>query len=168
MRLVDCHATAGKLPRGAIYIGRPMPGLDGSPLANPYIAASCAPKPCTHAVVVPDDAMVERYKRHLTQHVVKGFGELAALRKLQRGSTLACWCVDRDAGLVGSNRPEAETPCHGDVIFTVWTALEQMRWRVEIVSFTADLDRANKAWSDLYQRAFGEPMRWRGSREDCT
>lgn len=166
MRLFDCHATGGKVPRGAVYIGRAAPGLERSPLANPYIAKSRAPQPCLHAVVVPDDAVLERFKRRITLHIVQGFRELDALRQLRRTSTLACWCADRDAGLVVRNGVDAESPCHGDVIFTVWLALERIGWRVEVVNFLVDADRANAAWRELYRRAFGEPMQWRGSRED--
>lgn len=167
MRIVDLHYCVRKRPpAGAMHIGRATKGLRASVLANPYIPESIAPKPCKHAVALPDDRVLERYGRHLTMNVVKeGFHELGALRELRSSSVLACWCVEREAVLVGRGRKPPEKPCHGDVVYTVWAALERRGWQLQLVDFQRDLDRANAAWSELYEQAFGEPMRW-GSREE--
>lgn len=160
MMLSNCSALRGACPRGAVYIGRATPKLQASPLANPYIAESRAPERCVNAVKVPDDAVLERYRRRLTCDVVKGFPALVALKRLHASSRVACWCTEREAVLVGAGRPSPAVPCHGDVIFTVWQALEGLGWKVSTVSFLTDYSGANKAWAELYELAFGEPMVW--------
>jgi hypothetical protein len=166
VKLIDCRGYPRQhAPAHATYIGRGTRGNLRSPLANPYVPESAGPN--FHAVAVPDHKVLEYCRRHLTRNVVQGFPELRALKQLTLGSTLACWCADREAGLVGGGRPEAAIPCHGDVVFTVWCALRRRLWRVEVFDFIADPIGANKAWRELYEDAFGEPMRW-GTREDCN
>lgn len=160
MRLVNCSAYGGRRPPGSIYIGRATPFLPRSPLANPFIAASRVTGECMHAVKVPDESVLERFRRQLTCDIVKHFAVLDALRELGRDVTLACWCVDREAVLVGAGRAQPKTPCHGDVIFTVWTALDMLDWDVPAVCFGTDFAGANRAWAELYRRAFGERMLW--------
>ncbi len=158
MKLIDCRGR--ELPEGAVYIGRKMPGFRRSRLANPFTAKSRAPKRCTGAVVVPDKSVLERYRRHLTSAVIEGFVQLAALRELGRDATLSCWCAEREAVRVGLGHPEPATPCHGDVIFTVWLMLERLDWKVSRVSFQEDYAGASRAWAELYERAFGVPLLW--------
>ncbi len=166
MKLLDLHyCVRQRPPRGATYIGRAMQGLRRAPLANPYIPKSKAPKPCNNAVSVPDDRVLEYFRRRLTLNVVQGFAELGALRELRADSAIGCWCADREAVLVGRGRPVPEHPCHGDVVFTVWLALDRRGWQLSPVDFLHDYDAANAAWRELYEQAFDEPMQW-GSREE--
>jgi len=162
VKLIKIEGSARKLPRNAVYIGRAAPGQPRSALANPFIAKSRAPKVCHTALIVPDESVLERYRRHLCMRTVEHFAELEALRGLTSRSTLACWCVSRPAKIVGAGHLQPDPACHGDVIFTVWTALERLNWDVPKVDFQRDMDAANAAWSRLYLAAFGEPMTWGG------
>lgn len=183
MKIIDCrYCVRRRPPRGSVYIGRAMGKLERSPLANPFVPRSST-KSSDTAIVVPDEVVLDRYARHLIRNVAQGFAELRALRDLGKTSRLACWCADRDASLVGAGRPQPDTPCHGDVVFTVWAALERLHWRVDVldrrperrriiwdpaagrlVDPVEDLDAANAVIGELYKQSFGEPMAW-GSRE---
>jgi hypothetical protein len=94
----------GRIPDGAVYIGRPAPGLRGSPYANPYrrgdtIIPATAPhgdrvRSAAHAV-----ALFREDLREAPELVARARRDLA-------GRDLACWCR------VGA-------PCHGDVLLSV-------------------------------------------------
>lgn len=177
MRIVNCRYAGGKPPRGSVYIGRAMGGacpLEASPLANPYIPRSRATKKCMHGVVVDDGVVLDRYARRLTSDLVQGFPALGVLRLLREYSRLACWCDERPAVLFGQDEQPPLVPCHGDVIWTVWLALERLGWSIEAtdrrdrvitwdverVVDSRDYDAYHAVWYRLYEEAFGEPMRW--------
>lgn len=182
MMLTNCrYHVRGRLPGGCFYIGRQMGGrnpMRASPLANPYAPRSRGVN--KNAVVVDDELVLEYFARHLTGQVVRGGAELLALGRLREHTTLACWCCDRRAVLVGPRRKVPETPCHGDVVFSVWSALDRLGWAVEAVdnrerTITWDVERTISPLEDLdaynairrrvYEEAFGAPLRW-GRRSD--
>lgn len=89
----------GRVPDGAVYVGRPAPGLAGSPYANRHRAGTCRACGQQH-----DRAgAVIAYARDLAsrQDLVAG-----ARRDLV-GVDLACWCrLDT-------------SPCHAEVLLLV-------------------------------------------------
>jgi hypothetical protein len=184
VKLVDCHEHGNRPPPGSIYIGRRMPGIEASPLANPYVPKSTAPKPCLWAVTVPDRSVLERYRRRLTQSVVEGaYREqhggpaFVELHRLTSRATLACWCASREAALVGPASPHVEKPCHGDIVATLWRTLEDRGWDMPWVIWDQPVIRGvevrgrallpfevvDRTRAKLYELAFGEPLTW-GSR----
>jgi hypothetical protein len=85
----------GRVPAGAIYVGRPAPGLPGSRYANPHKLGHCRACEHQHTAI----GVIAAYGHHLDQHpdlVATARAELA-------GRDLACWC-----------RPTV--PCHVDVL----------------------------------------------------
>lgn len=75
----------GRVPAGAVYVGRAAPGLPASPFANPYTVRRYG-----------HDALA-LYRRHLDAHpelIERARQELA-------GRDLACWC-------------RLDQPCHAD------------------------------------------------------
>jgi hypothetical protein len=130
MHLVNCRDHGRRPPPGAVYIGRAMPGIAESPLANPYTAAPKTKRKRTRdpwTVEVPRDKVLEYFRRRLTGDVVAGaYRErdggpvLRELHRLTAGSRLACWCTARPAVRVGPGQPQVERACHGDVIFSAW------------------------------------------------
>lgn len=86
----------GRVPAGAIYVGRAAPGLPASPYANPHKVGACR-----HCSAEHDPAgAVDAYTRHLTQRP----DLVAAARRDLAGRDLACWCRHPDQ------------PCHADVL----------------------------------------------------
>jgi hypothetical protein len=80
----------GRVPDGAIYIGRAAPGLAASKYANPF-----------KVKVYGAEAAVEMYRQHLDAHP-----ELAeAARQDLADRDAACWCPEPAAG-----EPDL---CHG-------------------------------------------------------
>ncbi|WP_283138885.1 DUF4326 domain-containing protein [Rhizohabitans arisaemae] len=83
----------GRVPEGAIYVGRAAPGLKASPFHNVF-------RPGKEA---KDRAeAVEMYRQYLANDpelVARARTELA-------GHDLACWC-------------SLDHPCHGDVLLAV-------------------------------------------------
>jgi hypothetical protein len=78
----------GQIPDGAIYVGRPAPGLRKSPYANPF-------KIGRDAVDAAD--AVRLYRQWLPgTDLYRDLSELA-------GHDLACWC-------------QLDQPCHADVL----------------------------------------------------
>jgi len=89
----------GRVPAGAVYVGRAAPGLRASRCANPHRAGAC--RRCGHE---HDQAgAVTAYAVDLDRHPEL----VAAARRELAGVDLACWCRT-DAG-----------PCHGDVLVLV-------------------------------------------------
>lgn len=91
----------GNVPAGAVYVGRPAPGLPGSPWANPHRVGRCPT--CSVVLVVEHDQAdaVSAYARDLGsdhERAARARAELA-------GRDLACWC--------------RTGPCHADVLLTV-------------------------------------------------
>jgi hypothetical protein len=94
----------GRVPRGAVYVGRAAPGIPASKYANPHRPADrchvtgglCPACKLRHAdpasAVAAYDADIDQ-----TPHL------LAVIRAELAGRNLACWCP------VG-------TPCHRDVL----------------------------------------------------
>ncbi|WP_327047272.1 DUF4326 domain-containing protein [Microbispora sp. NBC_01189] len=90
----------GRVPEGAVYVGRAAPGLRRSPFANPHTVGKFC-RECG-GQVHDQAAAVEAYRRHLRKRpelVERARAELA-------GRNLACWC-----------RPGE--PCHVDVLLAV-------------------------------------------------
>lgn len=92
-----------EVPAGVVYLGRPAPGLAGSPLANPHRVG----RPCLVCVDVthtPVDAVIA-YGEHLASRP-----DLVDLirREYTTDTVFACWC-----------RPES--PCHVDVVRALLT-----------------------------------------------
>jgi hypothetical protein len=85
----------GRVPAGAVYVGRPAPGLPGSRFANPHKVGACRVCRVRH-----DQAgAVAAYAEDLDGDLVL----LAAVREELAGRDLACWC-----------RPGL--PCHATVL----------------------------------------------------
>jgi hypothetical protein len=166
MDLVDCREHRGRPPHGAVYIGRAMGKLEASPLANPYAPKSAAKS--KWVVPVPDDQVLEYFKRRFLQRIVEsvytqGTGpEFEALQLLGPGSKLACWCTSRPAIPLGPGAPQVAVPCHGDVIFTVWRALVRLGWDVPFVirGLRYPFQIFERSRAALYEECFGEPIRW--------
>jgi uncharacterized protein DUF4326 len=81
----------GRVPDGAIYVGRAAPGLRASPFANPFSVKTYG-----------RDEAIRRYRDRLLGDpdlLDRARGELA-------GKDLACWC-----------RPDDQ--CHADVLIEV-------------------------------------------------
>ncbi|RCG19082.1 DUF4326 domain-containing protein [Sphaerisporangium album] len=83
----------GRVPDGAVYIGRAAPGLPRSVFANPHpVDKPC--RPCG-GLVHDRPGAVEAYRAGLTP-------ELVARARVEIGDAdVACWCAE-------------EEPCHGD------------------------------------------------------
>jgi hypothetical protein len=84
----------GRIPEGAVYVGRQAPGLPANPWHNP------------HSVRVHDrEKALELYRAYLDERpeiVELAHAELA-------GKDLACWCpLTDDAG--------RSVPCHADIL----------------------------------------------------
>ena len=76
----------GRVPEGAVYIGRPAPGLPASPYANPWPVKGRGL-----------EESLRLYREHLAAHP-----ELVAAAAVSlAGRDYACWCPP-------------ERPCHGD------------------------------------------------------
>jgi hypothetical protein len=83
----------GRVPNGAVYIGRGKPGIDGSPWANPHSVKR-------HGL--PE--ALRLFRLHLRANP----GLVDRARVELAGQTLACWChLDQD--------------CHGDIWLAVIT-----------------------------------------------
>lgn len=89
----------GRIPDGAVYVGRAAPGLPGSPFANRHRAGTCRACGARHDRV----SAVIAYARDLA---ARPDLVLAARRDLA-GADLACWC-----------RLDV-SPCHADVLILV-------------------------------------------------
>ncbi|MEV4494047.1 DUF4326 domain-containing protein [Micromonospora coxensis] len=93
----------GRVPDGAVYVGRGAPGLPGSRYANRHRAGHCRVCRVEH-----DRAgAVEAYARELEQSP----DLVDAARRELAGADLACWC-----------RVDGQ-PCHGDVLALVVAGL---------------------------------------------
>jgi Domain of unknown function (DUF4326) len=75
----------GRIPDGAVYVGRQPPGLRRSPYANLYPVRTYGPA-----------ESLRLYRLHVESV------DLAALRRNLAGRDLACWCP-------------LNQPCHADV-----------------------------------------------------
>jgi hypothetical protein len=85
----------GRIPEGAIYIGRAAPGLRQSRWANPHRVGWCKVCDLEH-----DQAgAVDAYARDLSPE------QIAAARAELAGHDLACWC--------------RTGPCHVDILLAV-------------------------------------------------
>jgi hypothetical protein len=76
----------GRVPEGAVYIGRAAPGLPASPYANPYPVR-------VHGL----EESLRLYRGHLAAHPEL----VAAAARDLAGRDYACWCP-------------ADQLCHGD------------------------------------------------------
>jgi Domain of unknown function (DUF4326) len=76
----------GRIPDGAVYVGRQAPGLRRSPYANPYPVK-------TYGLA----ESLLRYRLH-----IEGF-DMATLERDLAGKDLACWCP-------------LDQPCHAVVL----------------------------------------------------
>ncbi len=93
----------GVAPPGAVYLGRPAPGLTGSPLANPHRAGRPC-RVCRGVTHTPVEAVIA-YAEHLEQR-----GDLVDLvrRQYTTDTVFCCWC-------------ELNAPCHVDVVRALLT-----------------------------------------------
>jgi hypothetical protein len=82
----------GRIPDGAIYVGRQAPGLRRSPYANPFAVK-------TYGLA----ESLLRYRLH-----IEGF-DMATLERDLTGKDLACWCP-------------LDQPCHADVLLELANA----------------------------------------------
>ena len=78
----------GRVPDGAVYVGRAAPGLPGSPFANPFTVREYGAAEA-----------VSRYRGRL----LSSPWLLAEMRRDLAGRDLACWCPPGQA-------------CHADVL----------------------------------------------------
>lgn len=93
----------GRVPEGAVYIGRKAPGLPESPYANPWTVR--------HA----GEQALPLYERHLESHpelVERARRELA-------GKDLSCWCK-----LPADGEPDL---CHGAILLRAIEARREGR-----------------------------------------
>jgi hypothetical protein len=89
----------GRIPEGAVYVGRAAPGLPGSPFANRHRAGICRACGARH-----DRAgAVTAYACDLAARP----DLVCAARRDLAGADLACWC-----------RLDV-SPCHADVLLLV-------------------------------------------------
>lgn len=79
----------GRVPNGAVYVGRAAPGLRKSPYANPFSVS-------TYGLAEP----LRRYRLY-----AEGF-DVVTLRQDLAGKDLACWCP-------------LDQPCHADALLEV-------------------------------------------------
>jgi hypothetical protein len=101
----------GRIPAGAVYVGRSAPGLRGSKFQNRFRAGRTTPAswPAPFGGVYVRDAI----------HAVDLFRQLAAVsrgyvdevRAELAGRDLACWC--------------GEGPCHAEVLLRIAAGGEQ-------------------------------------------
>jgi hypothetical protein len=88
----------GRVPAGAVYVGRGAPGLPASPYRNRHRAGPCRPCGVEH-----DRAgAVAAYARDLAARPAL----VAAARAERAGADLACWCRPGEL-------------CHADVLLSV-------------------------------------------------
>lgn len=80
----------GKVPEGAVYVGRQAPGLPRSPFANPFRVGRQA-RNAAHAVELYQAWLAARPE--LVEAAVEDIGQ----------RDVACWC-------------RLDAPCHGDVL----------------------------------------------------
>jgi hypothetical protein len=78
----------GRVPAGAVYVGRAAPGLRASKYANPYPAR-----------IYGQEHALQLYSEHLAAHPELAQAALSELA----GRDLACWC-------------RLDQPCHADVL----------------------------------------------------
>ena len=81
----------GRIPDGAVYVGRAAPGIKRSPFANPY--------PWRRYGL---DESLRLYVDHLIEHPAL----VALAREQLAGRVLACWC-------------KLDQPCHADILFAI-------------------------------------------------
>jgi predicted kinase len=115
----------GRVPAGAVYVGRPAPGLPGSRFTNPHKVGCCRICGRLHDHA---DALAA-YTHHLDTHP-----ELVAAARLElAGVDLACWCPP-------------DTACHADVLLH--------RIRTGVLIATIGPPAAGKStWCRPYQHA---------------
>lgn len=89
----------GRVPDGAVYVGRGAPGLTGSPYANRHRVGACRACRAEHDRV----SAVAAYSSDLDARPEL----VAAARRELAGVNLACWC-----------RLDGQ-PCHADVLLLV-------------------------------------------------
>lgn len=87
----------GRVPAGAVYVGRAAPGLPASPFANPFPVRKYGRAKA-----------IRMYRDRLLADP----GLLAKARSELAGKDLACWCSLVDTG----GEP---VPCHADILLGV-------------------------------------------------
>lgn len=93
----------GRIPAGAIYVGRQMPGIPASRYNNPHTMPTKKQPGCRACGEAHDrEDLVYAYRHHLDDHP-----ELVEMARVElAGRDLACWC-----------KPPNE--CHVDVLLEV-------------------------------------------------
>jgi len=99
----------GRIPDGAVYVGRAAPGLPRSPYANPFAVGRPVPAEYGGYVVIDAVDAVALYRVWMRRHP-----ELVdAARRELAGWDLACWCSLEDRRFTGP------APCHVDVLIDI-------------------------------------------------
>lgn len=98
----------GRVPDGAVYVGRQAPGLARSLWANPHRAGQCRADGCREAGASHrrDELASLFHAQYVADHAYR-----AAVRDQLAGRDLACWCKPGD-------------DCHADVLLE-WANGEQ-------------------------------------------
>jgi hypothetical protein len=81
----------GRIPDGAVYVGRAAPGLPRSSYANPYPVKGFG-----------IEASLQHYRAHLGKHPEL----IESARRDLAGCNLACWCA-------------LNQPCHADILLEI-------------------------------------------------
>ncbi|HEX4814268.1 MAG TPA: DUF4326 domain-containing protein [Nonomuraea sp.] len=90
----------GRVPAGAVYVGRSAPGIKASPYSSPHTLGRRGCRICGR--VHERAELIELYREHLRDHP-----ELVeAARRELAGKDLACWCAP-------------DVVCHADVLLEV-------------------------------------------------
>lgn len=95
----------GRVPEGAIYVGRAAPGLKASPYANPHSVGGTGCRRCMGRVHDLNEAswLYGLHLDHTPDLVQQARAELA-------GRDLACWCA--------VPAPGGTDLCHGAILLT--------------------------------------------------
>ncbi len=95
----------GRVPEGAVYVGRAAPGLKASEYANPYRIGHRTTDPATGYETIPLNRsdVVALYAALLVARERTAPQWVAELRAALQGWNLACWCKPAE-------------PCHADVL----------------------------------------------------
>ncbi|MEV0379948.1 DUF4326 domain-containing protein [Nonomuraea sp. NPDC050643] len=96
----------GRVPEGAVYVGRAAPGLKASPFSSPHSVGGRGCRACGGRIHERHE-VIELYREHLRQHP-----ELVERAREELGGTdLACWC-------------SLEQECHAEVLLGVVAGAE--------------------------------------------
>ncbi len=113
MKIVSVRGMKPNDP-SVVYVGRACAGWKGSPLGNSF-------------KVGRDGSLrevLEKYRQWLWEQLQGGEHHLEvveALAKIHQGSSLGCWCCDKDVP-----SPKGQERCHAEIIAKAWTWFQQL------------------------------------------